>query len=133
MMEFQLTPYQVPDFAALGLENAPDAQLVRVEKDRVAPDNYHATTIFPEYFKVNGKWCLAAESRMDCVAVWDGEAVQIREFRHLKTGDLVFTGRTEDGSEGIFVHTHGFENAQNGMNDTFAFRQSRFLFIFCFF
>ena len=124
-MDFQLAPYTPPDFAALSLENAPDARLARVEKDFVAPENYHATTIFPEYFKVGGQWRLAAESRMDCVAVWDGEQVRIREFRHLKTGDLVFTGRTEDGSEGIYVHTHGFVNAETGRHDTFSFRQGR--------
>lgn len=124
-MQFELTPYTAPDFAALGLENAPDARLVRVEKDFVAPENYHATTIFPEYFKVNGKWLLAAESRMDCVAVWDGEAVRVCEFRHLKAGDWVFTGRTEDGGEGIYVHTRGFVSAETGTQDTFAFRQGR--------
>ena len=90
-MDFQLAPYTAPDFAALSLENAPDARLARVEKDFVAPENYHATTIFPEYFKVGGQWRLAAESRMDCVAVWDGEQVRIREFRHLKAGDLVLS------------------------------------------
>ena len=34
-------------------------------KDKVAPEHYHATTIFPEYFKVKGQWLLAEESRMD--------------------------------------------------------------------
>ena len=124
-MEFQLAPYTAPDFAALSLENAPDARLVRVQKDFVAPENYHATTIFPEYFRVNGRWHLAAESRMDCVAVWDGGAVRIREFRHLRAGDAVFTGRTEDGSEGIFVHTHGFVESEPGARDAFSFRQGR--------
>ena len=36
---------------------------------------------------------------MDCIAVWDGEKVIVKEFRHLKVGDLVFTGREEDGSK----------------------------------
>ena len=124
-MLFQLKSYTHPDFTAGLPAFAPDARLVAVEKDFVAPDNYHATTIFPEYFKVNGQWHLAEESRMDCVAVWDGRKVLIREFRHLKQGDLVFTGRTEDGSEGIFVHTRGFESSASGEKDTFSFRQGR--------
>ena len=122
-MLFQLAPYTHPDFSQF--PSCPDAALVRVEKDFVAPENYHATTIFPEYFKVNGQWHLAEESRMDCVAVWDGEKVRITEFRHLKTGDLVFTGRTEDGSEGIFVHTQGFSSSVSGEKELFSFRQGR--------
>lgn len=124
-MLFQLTPYSHPDFAAMNLLNTPDAALGRVEKDFVAPENYHATTIFPTYFKVNGQWHLAEESRMDCIAVWDGEKVIVKEFRHLKVGDLVFTGREEDGSKGIFVHTQGFAAGAAGEKDTFSFRQGR--------
>ena len=117
--------YTPPDFEALHLLNAPEAKLVPVEMDFVAPENYHATTIFPEYFKVNGQWRLAEESRMDCVAVWTGEKIRITEFRHLKKGDLVFVGRSEDGCEGIFVHTRGFASASTGNHDTFTFRQGR--------
>ena len=46
--------YIEPDFNQEFLQKAPDAVMAAVEKDFVAPDNYHATTIFPEYFKVNG-------------------------------------------------------------------------------
>lgn len=120
---FHLLPYTAPDLSHLSA--APDAALVRVEKDRVAPDNYHSTSIFPEYFKVDGQWHLAAESRMDCVAVWEDGKVHIREFRHLRKGDLVFTGRSEDGSEGIYVHTGGFRDEKSTLDDTFVFRQGR--------
>ena len=68
-MSFSLPKYQAPDFAALGLDHAPDVQLIPAEKDGVMPDNYHATTMFPEYFRIGGQWVLAEESRMDCVAV----------------------------------------------------------------
>lgn len=122
-MEFH--PYFHPDFEKLNLLHAPDARLLPVEKDFVAPENYHATSIFPEYFKVNGQWILAEESRMDCVAVWTGEKVRITEFRHLKKGDLVFIGRTEDGSEGIYMHTRGFASPSSAGRDAFAFRQGR--------
>lgn len=122
---FTLHPYTEPDFTLPALASAPDGKLVPAPKDHVAPDNYHSTSIFPEYFKVDGQWRLAAESRMDCVAVWENGEVCIREFRHLRKGDLVFTGRSEDGSEGIYVHTQGFcdERAENG--DLFVFRQGR--------
>ena len=64
-MALKLTPYTAPDFSALGLDRAPDAQFARAPKDGVAPENYHAMSIFPEYFRVGGRWMLAEESRMD--------------------------------------------------------------------
>ncbi len=123
-MSFQMPVFTMPDFNDEKFLNAPDAVLTEVEKDSVAPENYHATTIFPEYFKVNGKWLLAEESRMDCVAVLKGEKIHVVEFRNLKKGDKVFVGRTENAEEGIFVHTTGFES-DDDFNDSFAFRQSR--------
>ena len=43
---------------------------------------------------------------MDCVPVLapDGE-LRIVEFRNLVQGDSVVLGRTDDGSEGILMHT----------------------------
>lgn len=102
-MAFSLRSYQAPDFEALGLANQPDAVLAPVVQEGVAPDNYHAMSIFPEYFKLDGKWILAKESRMDCVAVYDGSSIQVKKFRNLKKGEQVVLGRSEDGSEGIFL------------------------------
>ena len=123
-MGLVLPEYHAPDFAALGLEGAPEARLAPAERDGVVPAGYHATSIFPEYFHIGGTWRLAKESRMDCVAVWRDGALSIVEFRNVKQGDLVVMGRTEDGSEGIYVHPNGFgEGPQEG--ETFAFRQGR--------
>ena len=93
-MPFELVKYAAPDFSGEMFVNAPDAAMAPAPRDRVAPRNYHATTIFPEYFKVDGRWLLAGESRMDCVAVYENGTIAVREFRNLKQGDLVFTGRT---------------------------------------
>ena len=121
---FQLRPYYPPDFSEKRFAEAPDAVLEPAPKDGVAPFRYHAMSIFPEYFRINGVWHLAEESRMDCVAVWDGERVQVVEFRRLKKGDAVVTGRTEDASEGIYVHANGFRESKAG-GDVFAFRTNR--------
>ena len=123
-MALELRPYEAPDFSKPRFVSAPEARLVPCPADFVAPEGYHAMSIFPEYFKVNGEWRLAAESRMDCVPVWKDGAVQVVEFRHLKCGDLVFCGRTEDTSEGIYVHPNGFREGK-GERDVFAFRQNR--------
>jgi len=48
----------------------------------------------------------------------------VREFRHIHQGDLVATGRMEDGREGILVHSNGFAGADSP-SESFAFRLSR--------
>lgn len=124
-MEFQLKKYTAPDFREARFQSAPNAVLIPAPKDGVVPNNYHGTTIFPEYFKVNGEWLLARESRMDCVAVYKENRVQVVEFRNVKQGDPVFIGRTEDASEGIYVYPDGFRKKGETEKDLFAFRQGR--------
>ena len=123
-MSFTLPHYLAPDFAALGLENAPEVQLVPAERDGVAPRGYHATTLFPEYYHLNGAWVLAEDNRMDCVAVARNGRIEIVEFRNLKEGDLVAVGRTEDGSQGIYIHPNCFAG-ETGEAESFAFRTGR--------
>ena len=84
IMPFQLRPYFPPVFSTPALENAPDAVFHPAPRDGVAPENFHAMSIFPEYFKIAGQWHLARESRMDCVAVWDRGRIDVREFRRLR-------------------------------------------------
>ena len=62
---------------------------------------------------------------MDCVAVYENGKIYVREFRNLKQGDLVFTGRTENCEDGIFVYPHGFDEGEGGHDEAFAFRQRR--------
>ena len=123
-MSFAIPRYREPDFAALGLERAPDVKLVPAERDGVMPRGYHATTLFPEYYHIGGRWVLAEDSRMDCVAVVRDGAVSIVEFRNVRAGELVVVGRTEDGSEGIYVHPNCFVD-QSGEAEAFAFRTWR--------
>jgi len=121
-MAFRLPTYVPPDFSLFS--NFPPVKTARVEKDGVAPDGYHAMSIFPEYFNVSGNWILPEQSRMDCVAVLRGNAIDIVEFRNLHSGDEVVLGRTEDGSEGIYLHSGGFPNKEE-VGDVFAFRSGR--------
>ncbi len=126
-MSFEMPRYYAPDFAALGLLDAPDASLAVVEKSGVAPRGYHSTSMFPEYVKVAGQWRLAQESRMDSSMVLrpDGR-IDVVENRNLQAGDKVVLGRTEDGSQGIFVHTTGFVDPADAHEaDKFVFRQGR--------
>ena len=122
-MTFKLREYREPDFTQERFINAPDANYGVVEKDGVAPDNYHAMSIYPEYFKVNGKWILAEESRMDCVPVITTDnKIEVVEFRRLKVGDKVIVGRTEDAVDGIYLYPNGFQSEEEAKGDVFAFR-----------
>jgi lysine-ketoglutarate reductase/saccharopine dehydrogenase-like protein (TIGR00300 family) len=123
-MVWSMPKYQKPDFKQERLVTAPNIVLQAAPKDGAAPEGYHATSIFPEYFKVEGHWLLAEESRMDCVAVYKEGRIQVVEFRNLHQGDLVVLGRTESGQEGIYVHVNGFVSEAQP-KDKFAFRQGR--------
>lgn len=127
-MKFEMPRYHHPDFEKDFLKNAPDVKLEEVKRDGISPKNYHALSVYPEYFKINGKWVLADESRMDTVCVANDtpgeESVNIVEFRNLKKGDKVVIGRTEDASEGIYMWTDGFNETGKSL-DTFAFRSGR--------
>jgi lysine-ketoglutarate reductase/saccharopine dehydrogenase-like protein (TIGR00300 family) len=122
-MAFVLPTYKAPDFSARPLRDCPFVVLEEVRKTGVAPENYHATSIYPEYFHLrDGHWQLLEESRMDCAVVLEKSgALAAKEFRHLRRGDLAALGRKENGEDGIFVHTKGFDLTQNG-TDKFVFR-----------
>ena len=121
---FELRPYFAPDFSEKTFTDAPDALLLPAPMDGVAPEGFHAMSIYPEYFKVNGNWLLAEESRMDCVAVYEKGKISVKEFRRLKKGETVICGRSEDGREGIYLHPNGFrEDKKSG--EAFAFRKNR--------
>lgn len=122
---FKPDKYIHPDFSKEIFVNAPEAKLEAAPKDKTAPEGYHAMSIFPEYFKIDGQWLLAEESRMDCVPVYENGKIFVREFRNLNKGDLVVIGRTEDASEGIYVHENCFEKEEKDEINSFTFRQGR--------
>ncbi|HML37671.1 MAG TPA: hypothetical protein PKA19_09675 [Bacillota bacterium] len=124
-MMFQLPKYAAPDFSLEKFVSSPDAATEKVKIKGVAPDQFHATSMYPEYYKIKGQWVLMPETRMDCVPVIhpDG-SLEAKEFRRLEVGETVITGRTDDGTEGIYLHHSGFRGA-NSQLDPFAFRSGR--------
>lgn len=122
-MESIIPAFNPPDFSAPELSRAPAAKTEPAPADGVAPENFHATSNHPEYVHVGkGNWQLIPENRMDCVIVLKGKKPEAMEARRLHKGDPVVVGRTEDGEEGILVHTTGFDPVANGKKDKFAFR-----------
>lgn len=124
-MDYVLPPYNEPDFTSDAFTSSPNVPIEVVLKNGVAPENFHATTIFPEYFKINNQWILVETSRMDCVVVVkDDGHLEVTEFRKLMVGDRVIVGRAENATEGIYVHTNGFRSEQQS-EETFVFRTGR--------
>ncbi len=125
-MSFIMPKYQAPDFSREPFASAPDARWEAAGMDGVAPEGYHSTSMYPEYFKIDGRWVLAEESRMDASVVLrqDGR-LDVVENRNLKKGDRVILGRTEKGEEGVYMHCSGFRDEEHGLDDQFIFRQGR--------
>ena len=123
---FDLPKYREPDFTEGRFTGAPDVKWEAVTIRGVAPENYHSTSMYPEYFKIDGEWRLAKESRMDSSVVIgeDGE-LKVVENRNLEIGDKVILGRSENAEEGIYLHATGFEDPEDEEGDQFVFRQGR--------
>jgi lysine-ketoglutarate reductase/saccharopine dehydrogenase-like protein (TIGR00300 family) len=114
--------YSPPDLEQFQLKKSPLAVLKAAPGDGIAPSDFHATSNHPEYIKLAGDhWGLAPESRMDAVFVIKDAKIDVVEARNLKKGDLVVTGRTENGEEGILVHNTGFDQTEEN-EDKFSFR-----------
>jgi hypothetical protein len=120
---FILPVYTPPDFTRPSLAMAPLVKFKPVTRTGVAPHDYHGTSIFPEYFHLQpDDWRIARESRMDCTVVFEKDGnLSVKEFRRLEVGDLIACGRRENGEDGIFVHTKGFEFPE-AVTEKFAFR-----------
>ena len=118
--------FLTPDFSREPFVSAPDVK-TEAAGDGYLPEQFYATTIYPEYFKINGEWKMLRQSRMDCcVVIKDGEPV-VTEPRRVQKGDRVVVGRIDDGTTGVFVHADCFARPEESASSAFAFRtgQSR--------
>ncbi|MFN2397423.1 MAG: hypothetical protein ABR543_02080 [Gemmatimonadaceae bacterium] len=98
-----------PDFSDQRFGSSPDASFAPAPSDGVLPSGFFSTTNLPTYVRVKGEWRLPREPRMDAALVLDAAGeLWVREGRRVKRGDRVAIGETEDGSQGIFVHSGAF-------------------------
>ena len=119
---YPFPPYTPPDFSHPNLQNAPAVTTVPATADGVLPENFHATSNHPEYIHLGkGEWLLAPESRMDAVFLLQGRHLQVVEPRRVQRGDPVVVGRGENGEDGIYLHSCGFDHRQES-DDKFGFR-----------
>jgi lysine-ketoglutarate reductase/saccharopine dehydrogenase-like protein (TIGR00300 family) len=104
-----MSAFSHPDFTGPRFAQAPDARFVPAPADGVLPEGFFSTTNLPTYVRVDGRWRMPREPRMDSALVLDpaGE-LWVREGRRVREGDRVAVGQAEDGSEGIYVHASAF-------------------------
>lgn len=115
--------YAPPDFTIPRLVGAPAVTVEAAPADGVVPKNFHGTSNHPEYLHLgDNHWLLAPESRMDAVMVLKDETIDVVEARRVRKGDPVVIGRTENGEEGIYVHSDGFTPLAEAAVDKFSFR-----------
>ncbi|RII28423.1 MAG: hypothetical protein CXR31_00630 [Geobacter sp.] len=118
-----IPPYTPPGFSRPDLAAAPPARTEPAPADGVLPAGFHATSNHPEYVhRGHGEWLLVRESRMDAVLILRDDMLQAVEPRHVRQGDPVVMGRSENGEEGIYIHTTGFDPAGPAAEEKFAFR-----------
>ena len=121
---FRLPEYSEPDFTQELFKKAPQVRTVEAPEDGQLPENFYATTIYPEYFKIDGQWRLIDAPRMDCcVVIREGQPRAV-EARRVKKGDAVVVGRKEDLSNGVFIHHRAFLESECEAQ-AFAFRTGR--------
>lgn len=119
---FLLPVYTPPDFSRAEFVSAPIASFMAAPDHGILPAGFHATSNYPEYVQLTeGHWFLAGEGRMDGVFVRQGDRVEVIEPRRVKKGDPVAIGRSDNGEEGIYVHTGGFAGTA-AMDEKFSFR-----------
>ena len=110
--------YTPPDFTLPGFAGAPAARFAPLPADGVLPETFFSTSNLPTYVHLGGsRWVMPTRPRMDCVIVRRGDALEIVEPRRLKAGDQIVMGESEDGSEGVFVHTAGFLAGAHSANE----------------
>ena len=117
-----MSAYRAPDMSEPRLANAPDARFLPAPADGVLPEGFFSTTNLPTYVRIAGAWRLPRYPRMDGGIVWQGDgSLEVLEGRYVRKGFRVAIGMAEDGSDGIYVHSHGFLDAAS---EEFAFMRS---------
>lgn len=107
-MKFKMPSFVYPNFSDGKFVNSKEISFSEVGQDGVAPDNYYLTTHVPTFYYYKDKWISPEHNSLNCVAVLDRDEIVIKELRDLHLGELVVTGRSRDGSQGIFVHREAF-------------------------
>jgi len=71
---------------------APDALLREADMDGAAPDDFYSTTNHRTEVRLQGRWLMVSEQRMDAAIVVDDGAAFCRKLRDIRKGDQIVCG-----------------------------------------
>lgn len=69
-----------------------DAELVKIERDKCAPEDFYSTTNHRTQVRHQHEWIDVRNQRMDALVVIEKGAAFCRKLRDIKAGDLVVAG-----------------------------------------
>jgi len=69
-----------------------DAQLVLIERDRCAPEDFYSTTNHRTMIRHQGEWIEVGRQRMDALVVVKEGKAECRRLRDVKAGEMIVTG-----------------------------------------
>lgn len=122
---YKMPEYAEPDFGRQCFIDAPNVKTEPAPGDGLLPRDFYATTIYPEYFKINGQWRLIDAPRMDCCVVITDDTPRAVEGRNIRRGDQIVIGRVEDLSNGVFIDHMAFLGDEKSSGQAFVFRAGR--------
>jgi lysine-ketoglutarate reductase/saccharopine dehydrogenase-like protein (TIGR00300 family) len=101
--------FSAPDFDSPQLASAPNARFAPAPAAGVLPEGFFSTTNLPTYVRIDGRWRMPREPRMDSALVLDRDGeLWVKEGRRVARGELVAVGQAENGAEGILVNASAF-------------------------
>src|SRR5262245_16304675 len=69
-----------------------DAELIEVERDCCAPEDFYSTTNHKTLVRQQGHWIEVGNQRMDAMVVVHGDTATCKRLRDLRKGDPVVVG-----------------------------------------
>ncbi len=66
-----------------------DVRFAPAEDDGILPDDFYSTTNFDTHVRINGKWEVAADQKMDCAVVLRGGQPVCAKMSQIKKGEPV--------------------------------------------
>ncbi|MDO5724926.1 MAG: hypothetical protein Q4P29_01350 [Tissierellia bacterium] len=107
-MSFKMPVYLEPDLDQAEFKNAPDIKTALAQKDGVPPKGFHLSTVYPEYYKLNGKWLLPINIPYTCPVI-KGDKIIFKEPDLIQKNDECVLEESIL-TNALYIHKDAFEN-----------------------
>ncbi len=110
-MTFVLPKFTPPDFTSERFGHVKEIQVAEVRKNAIAPSGFYLTSHMPTYYYHENKWMLPKHNSQNCVAVFTGDTIIVKELNDLVVGDKVVIAREASLENGILIYKEGFDES----------------------